>query len=149
MRLEFKDIVLVSYNSEAMLSHCTGKVLRHPEGPMGLEELSLQHWFGLILQRGFLHDCKKNGLFMETHQNLLNHRSYATAQWNMLNHPHSSASPEKFILVSLCWSTCLHFCTLASDSQWENRFFLSVWVPIDSVVEEESKCFPNTKCSIW
>lgn len=30
----------------------------HPKGPVGLYELSFQHWSGQALQKGFLHDCK-------------------------------------------------------------------------------------------
>lgn len=37
------DVKKDTLNSKVVLSLCTGKVLRHPKGPMGLNELSFQH----------------------------------------------------------------------------------------------------------
>lgn len=62
------DVKKDTLNSKVVLSLCTGKVLRHPKGPMGLNELSFQHWFGLVSQNSFLYNYE-NGLVIETTKN--------------------------------------------------------------------------------
>lgn len=65
MELEFKGMVSASYDSKAMLSLCTSRVPITPQAPRDSMNWVFNSGFGLVLQTGFLHDCK-TGLLIET-----------------------------------------------------------------------------------